>query len=195
MRVAAVLSGLVAAALGLWMAMSRDPAAKAAGEARPKIGLPPPGKTAILVTKSARRLALFVDGREVYVARVALGQDPGGHKQREGDRRTPEGDYYICTRNDQSRFHLFLGLSYPGLEDAEAGFRDGRITREERDEIAAAIRGRRQPPWKTPLGGEVGIHGKGAGRDWTLGCVALDDAGIEVLWKHCPLGTPVRIEP
>jgi len=155
----------------------------------------PPGRASIVVSKSARRLTLFVEGQEVFAARAALGRSAGGHKEREGDRRTPEGDYYVCTRNDRSRYRRFLGLSYPNLRDAEAGFKAGRITRAQRDAIAEAVRGRRRPPWDTPLGGEVGIHGSGSGRDWTLGCVAVDDPDIDVLWKACPLGTPVRIVP
>lgn len=165
-------------------------------EAPPGPGTEPrPGRSSVLVSKSARRLTLFVDGREVFHARVALGRSPLGHKSREGDGRTPEGDYAVCTRNDRSRYRRFLGLSYPNLRDAEAGFRAGRLTRAQRDAIAEAVRGRRRPPWDTPLGGEVGLHGGGSGRDWTLGCVALDDPDIDVLWEACPLGTPVRIEP
>lgn len=155
----------------------------------------PAGRASIHVSKSARRLTLFVEGKEVFSARVALGKSARGPKEREGDRRTPEGDYYVCTRNDKSRFHRFLGLSYPNLGDAEAGFRAGRITRAQRDAIEAAVRARRRPPWDTPLGGEVGLHGSGAGRDWTLGCIALDDRDVDVLWEACALGTPVRINP
>lgn len=149
----------------------------------------------IVIRKSERRLWLLAGGREVYCARVALGASPRGPKEREGDRRTPEGEYYLCTRNDKSRYHLFMGLSYPNLGDAEAGLADGRITRAQYDEIARRVRARQQPPWNTPLGGEVGIHGAGSGRDWTLGCIALENEGVDLLWKHCPLGTPVRIEP
>jgi murein L,D-transpeptidase YafK len=160
-----------------------------------KAGPLPEGKETLFISKSTRRLSLLVEGKEVFTARAALGRSSLGPKEREGDRRTPEGDYYVCTRNDKSRYRRFLGLSYPNLRDAEAGFRAGRITRAQRDAIADAVRGRRRPPWDTPLGGEVGIHGSGAGRDWTLGCVAVEDPDIDVLWKACPLGTPVRIVP
>ncbi len=160
----------------------------------PETPLSADGSPRILVRKSERRLILYRGERVVLETRVALG-GVAGHKEREGDRRTPEGDYTVCTRNDKSRFHLFLGLSYPGIADAAAGLRDGRLTREQHDQIVRSIRAGKQPPWNTPLGGEVGIHGHGAGRDWTLGCIALEDADVDVLWRHCPLGTPVRIEP
>ncbi len=52
-----------------------------------------------------------------------------------------------------------------------------------------------QPPWDTPLGGEIGLHGGGAGTDWTLGCIALDNEAIEDLWDTLRLGDPALIEP
>jgi L,D-peptidoglycan transpeptidase YkuD (ErfK/YbiS/YcfS/YnhG family) len=153
------------------------------------------GSPSLLVSKSKRQITLFVDDKQVWTAPIGLGGCPEGHKQREGDQRTPEGDYYVCTRNPKSRFHLFLGLSYPGIPDARRGLSEGAITQAEHDRIVAAIESGKCPPWKTALGGEVGIHGSGSSRDWTLGCVALDDPDIELLWALCPLGTPVRIEP
>jgi hypothetical protein len=153
------------------------------------------GELSLVVSKSSRRIALLSNGREVWNARIGLGGVAEGHKQREGDRRTPEGDYYICTRNPESRFHLFLGISYPNTADAEQGLRDGRISREQYERIARADRARKCPPWKTALGGEVGIHGSGSTCDWTLGCIALDDSDVELLWALCPIGTPVRIDP
>jgi lipoprotein-anchoring transpeptidase ErfK/SrfK len=62
------------------------------------------------------------------------------------------------------------------------------------DAIREAQRRGQRPPWDTPLGGTVGIHGNGAGSDWTWGCVALEDGDIEELWEVCPLGTPVVIQ-
>lgn len=164
-------------------------------EMRAKLGPKADGKPEIVVSKSQRTLRLLLDGEEVFRTRIGLGGNPSGHKEREGDSRTPEGTYYVCTRNDRSRFHLFLGLSYPGTADAERGLRDGLIDRRQHDRIVSAQREGRQPLWNTKLGGEVGIHGHGAGRDWTAGCIALENEDIELLWGFCPIGTPVRIEP
>ena len=149
----------------------------------------------ISITKAERRLVLYDGQVEVYSAPVGLGPNPIGHKQRQGDGRTPEGIYRVCTRNDRSRFHLFLGISYPGQPDADRGLRVGLISQTQYDAILAAWASRRRPPWDTRLGGEIGIHGSGASWDWTLGCIALNDPDIEVLWSLCPLGTTVRIEP
>lgn len=149
----------------------------------------------VVIRKKARELALY-DGPELLRRYpVVLAANAAGHKEREGDRRTPEGAYYICTRNGTSRFHKFMGLSYPAPRDAERGLKARMISRAEHDAILEAQRKRDCPPWKTALGGEVGIHGGGIGRDWTLGCIALSDEAVDELWSALKMGDPVTIEP
>lgn len=75
-----------------------------------------------------------------------------GDKEVEGDRITPTGDYYICTRNDKSAYHLSLGLSYPDKSDADRGLAQGIITQAQRDAIYSAIDNKGCPPWDTALG-------------------------------------------
>ena len=140
-------------------------------------------------------MELYDGDRLLKTYRAAMGSRTAGDKEREGDRTTPLGSFYICTRNDKSRFHLFMGLSYPAPDDARRGLDRGRITRPEHDAILSAHRERRCPPWKTALGGEVGVHGGGADLDWTLGCIALSNADVEELWKVLRLGDPVTILP
>jgi lipoprotein-anchoring transpeptidase ErfK/SrfK len=149
----------------------------------------------IVVSKSKRRLLLYAGGGVVRTYRIALGANPVEDKVRQGDRATPEGDFYICVKNARSNFYLSLGLSYPNAEDAERGLRDKLITRAERDRIVRAIQNKRRPPWDTALGGEIFIHGGGTDGDWTWGCVALADDDIGELFDALPLGTSVRIEP
>jgi hypothetical protein len=170
--------------------------------AAPGINSPPlpqrsplPGPRVVLVQKSARTLGLYLNGELADTYRVGLGHRPEGHKEREGDSRTPEGVYYICTRNANSRFHLFLGISYPNAEDAKAARAGGTITEADHRAVTQAIASGGRPPWNTPLGGEVGIHGGGAASDWTLGCIALDNAAIEELWRVLKTGDPVVIRP
>jgi murein L,D-transpeptidase YafK len=148
----------------------------------------------IVVSKSRRRLALYSDGRLVREYRVALGKNPSDDKERQGDYRTPEGEFYVCVKNAASKFYLSLGLSYPNRDDAERGLRDHLITRPEHDRIVRAVERGLRPPWDTALGGEIFIHGGGASSDWTWGCVALDDADVKELFDAVPKGTPVRIE-
>jgi murein L,D-transpeptidase YafK len=149
----------------------------------------------ITVIKSRRRLMLYSGDNLLRIYRVGLGFSPTGDKHRQGDGRTPEGDFYVCSKNDRSRYYLSLGLSYPNEEDAARGFGSGLISRADRDRIVSALRRRGVPPWNTRLGGEIFIHGHGSSSDWTLGCVALENEEMRELFFAVPKGTPVRIEP
>lgn len=129
----------------------------------------------IRVDKSDRRMTLLRDGRIVKSYRILLGDAPAGHKRQQGDERTPEGRYRITFRNDKSRFHLSLRVSYPN----------------EADRRQARVRG-------VDPGGDIMIHGGtplGYSRDWTDGCIALSDAQIEEVWRLVPVGTPIEILP
>ena len=138
---------------------------------------------------------LYSGGRVVRTWRIGLGTKPRGDKQWQGDRRTPEGTFYICQKNPNSQYYLSLGLSYPAPDDARRGLRSKRITQAQHDAIADAHKARTCPPWNTPLGGEVFVHGHGSKRDWTWGCVALDDAPMKELYTAVPTGTAITIKP
>ncbi len=148
----------------------------------------------LIIRKSDRVLELRTEDETISVP-VALGFCPTGHKRREGDGRTPEGDYYVCTRNPQSGHHLALGISYPGIRDAERAFQREEITDAQYGAILEAQRGQKRPPWDTPLGGFIMIHGGGTDGDWTQGCIAVKDEVMDALWARCPLGTKVTILP
>jgi murein L,D-transpeptidase YafK len=149
----------------------------------------------IVVLKSQRNLELYSAGKLIRTYKIGLGQNPVPDKQREGDRATPEGDFYIFTKNPKSAFHLSLGISYPNIEDAERGLNAGLITRAQRDAIVKAIKRKQGPPQYTALGGLIYIHGNGASSDWTWGCVAMENEDIEELYQAIPVGTPVTIKP
>lgn len=194
-RKVAIAAALLGAAGLAAFALKRMPE-EPAGPAPPEIRITSPlAAPRAVIHRGARRLDLYDGDRLVKRYRAAMGSRSEGDKEREGDKTTPLGSFYICTRNDKSRFHLFMGLSYPEPEDGERGLARGMITTAERDGILRAHRERRCPPWKTRLGGEVGIHGGGAGRDWTLGCIALSNEDVEELWKVLRLGDPVTIVP
>lgn len=148
----------------------------------------------VVVEKSARRLTVLDGLAAIKTYPVVVGESEGD-KVREGDRRTPEGSFYICVKNPQSRFTLSLGLSYPNIEDADRGLADGLIGPAEHRAILEAIRAGRQPPWSTAVGGEIMIHGAGVNRGPTLGCVGMEDDAIRELYRALPLGTPVEIRP
>lgn len=150
----------------------------AAGEAAPLVI---PEVDHIVVTKAARVMTLHdAAGRVVRTIHgIQLGDAPQGHKQFQGDERTPEGRYTIDYANPNSSYHLSLHISYPNAAD-----------------LAFAAERGRDP------GGLIFIHGQpnwlAGGRmagDWTDGCIALADEEMDALWAAVPDGTPIEILP
>ncbi|MFN4203255.1 MAG: murein L,D-transpeptidase family protein [Tabrizicola sp.] len=145
---------------------------------------PPPPLTGtvdrIVIEKAARRMQLIQDGKAVRTYEIALGFTPDGDKQRQGDGRTPEGEFTIDRRNSESAFHLSLGLDYPRPADR-----------------ARAAKGGYSP------GGDIFIHGQPnalpegfkLNGDWTAGCIALTNAEMREVWAVTPIGTKVEIRP
>ena len=117
-----------------------------------------------------------------------------GAKMREGDGRTPEGHYHISSRNPQSRFHLALGISYPNARDAHIAYRAGII---DAITLKRICENPARPPWDTPLGGFIMIHGQPAGGaqsgDWTAGCIALPNDAMTALFEIAAIGDAVDI--
>jgi murein L,D-transpeptidase YafK len=149
----------------------------------------------LVVKKNIRELQVFDGERLVKTYTIVLGSSPIGDKQTEGDGSTPEGEFYVFTKNDQSKFFLSLGVSYPGIEDAERGLKERLISQEEHDQIVEATKNKQMPLQKTKLGGEIYIHGGGTIADWTDGCVALRNEEMQELFDAVSVGTAVVIEP
>jgi murein L,D-transpeptidase YafK len=148
----------------------------------------------IVIKKAKKKLFLYSEEKLLRTYPVKLGFNPVGDKIRQGDKRTPEGSYYICMKNPRSKYYLSLGLSYPSIEDAERGLEQKLISKNDHDRIIERISKKSIPPWDTPLGGEIFIHGGGESWDWTYGCVALRNKDIEELFKVVALGTQVIIQ-
>jgi murein L,D-transpeptidase YafK len=136
----------------------------------------------ILILKKEHVLELLDGGKVIRTYQVALGRGGLAPKDREGDGRTPEGHYFIDSRNASSRYHKALHISYPNAADRARAEKLG-----------------------VPPGGAIMIHGLPNGMswlgsthrvyDWTLGCVAVTDDQINEIWKMVPVGTPVEIRP
>lgn len=157
--------------------------------------LPPLKNPRLLIKKGERKLHLYDGYRLIKTYNAALGFAPVGDKEIQGDGKTPEGDFYIFTKNPKSKFYLSLGVSYPNREAAERGLKENLITRRQYDSILKAVAAKRTPPQNTRLGGDIYIHGGGAGGDWTWGCVALSNEDVKELFDALAVGVPVRIEP
>ena len=152
--------------------------------------------TRIYVSKMNKELTLIVDNKVFGKWPCSMGEfSANGTKQRQGDRTTPTGDYYICVRNDKSAYHLSLGLSYPDKAAADRGFADGIISQEEKDAIYTAIDNKVCPPWNTALGGAIMIHGNYQKGIPTAGCVAVSNDVMDILWPYGQLGIKVTVGP
>lgn len=149
----------------------------------------------LVIRKNSRTLELYDGTKKIKTYEIVLGFDPKGDKEIEGEGRTPEGEFYVFTKNPESKFHLSLGISYPGIDDAGRGLKEKLISQEEYDEIALAIAERRMPLQKTKLGGEIYIHGGGTESDWTDGCVALKNEEMTELFEAITVGAKVKILP
>lgn len=167
--------------------------AAASSDARSKT---PTAAVHIVVNKAARTLSLYDAPKHlVKTYHVALGSQPTGPKQLEGDGATPEGEYFVTHANPKSKFHLSLGLSYPNAADATRGVSRGTITKSEGQAITDAIQRHERPPQHTKLGGDIFVHGGGTEKDWTAGCIALTDGDIDELFARVPVGTPITVLP
>jgi murein L,D-transpeptidase YafK len=175
---------LMVLALPLGACVTRAPAPPPYGP--PAMVAPAPAPRAVRVDlvrvdKSERTLTLYGEGIALRsYGGLQFGDEPVGHKQFEGDERTPEGRYVLDYRNPRSSYHLSLHISYP----------------DERDRAFAA-QYRRSP------GGLIFIHGQPndwpdgerVPGDWTDGCIALSNAQIEEIWTLILDGTPIEINP
>jgi tetratricopeptide (TPR) repeat protein len=134
----------------------------------------------VLIEKKERRLRLFSKGEVIKTYKIALGGNPVGPKERQGDNKTPEGTYIIDSRNSNSGYHLSLHISYPN----------------EKDKMRAKELG-------VSPGGDIMIHGiknglswvgaSHAELDWTKGCIAVTDEEMEEIYELVPNGTIVEI--
>ena len=148
----------------------------------------------IVIDKSERRLDLYNGDRLVRSFKIALGRNPVGAKTEKGDGRTPEGEYFICTRLKRTPYHLFMGISYPNPLDARRALRKGLIDTDTTRRVVHTSEDKKQPPWDTKLGGAIGIHGSGVIQgDWTLGCIAMENVDVEEVWVATRIGTAVEI--
>lgn len=152
-----------------------------------------PENTSVKIYKNRKVLELYGDKKLIGRFKIGLGRQSIGRKEREGDNKTPEGNYYVCYINPNSKYKYFFGISYPNIKDAENGLNKNLISTVTYNRIKDAIDEESTPPWHTELGGEIGIHGGGTSADWTYGCIALSDGDIDTIKEYVKLSTPVNI--
>jgi murein L,D-transpeptidase YafK len=136
----------------------------------------------IIVYKQQRKMVLLSNGQEIKQYRIALGEQPAGPKQRQGDHRTPEGSYILDSRLEHSQFYKAFHISYPNRKDMELARKLG-----------------------VDPGGAIMLHGTpkefapsregDPPGDWTDGCIAVTNQEMDELWKIVAVGTPIEIKP
>ena len=136
----------------------------------------------VVVRKAEARLYLENGGKSFASFRASFGSQPKGHKQQEGDERTPEGRYVMDSKNANSAFYRSIHISYPNAQD-----------------VASAKKRGRNP------GGQIMVHGQKNGFgwlasvaqwfDWTDGCVGLSNKDMDTVWSAVDVGTPIEIYP
>ena len=136
----------------------------------------------LVVYKSKRELKVYSNGLLIKAYKISLGKNAIGDKEFEGDKKTPEGVYFINAKNPNSGYYKNLGISYPNNQDIEVSKKLGK-----------------------PTGGDIKIHGlrNGIGfigkfqrwYDWTAGCIALTDQEIDELYNTVEIGTKIEIKP
>ena len=136
----------------------------------------------VLVIKSESKLYLKKDGKTLKEFHVVFGDNPNGHKLREGDKKTPEGRYILDYKKEDSTFYKSIHISYPNEQDT-----------------------RRAKEWGVDPGGLIMIHGQKNGLgwlsfitqffNWTDGCIALSNNDMDEVWKAVDVGTPIEIKP
>lgn len=134
----------------------------------------------VLVNKGEKKLYLLADGKPFRSYHVVFGGNPVGHKQQEGDERTPEGKYLLDYKKSDSSFYKAIHISYPNQTDTENARKLG-----------------------VAPGGLIMIHGQRNGFgwlspisqffNWTNGCIAVTNAEMDEIWEAVDPGTPIEI--
>lgn len=156
----------------------------------------------IVVDKSDHVLAVYSGNAFLKSYKVSVGEGGMEDKQKAGDRKTPEGNFYVTEMSafaqpDQYFGTRWMELSYPDAEHAKKGLDSGLIDRATYDSIVNANNNRQMPPQNTALGGGIGIHGgndTNGTDDWTWGCVGLFNSDVQEIYNYVKIGTEVVIQ-
>lgn len=153
-----------------WISLANDAIAASRG-----------GKKVILVDKFAHILYVYQSGKAIRSYEAEFGPNWMAHKERSGDKATPEGNYHITSEKNRGNttYHKALLLDYPNAEDRK------NFALKKKNGILSRSAG---------IGNLIEIHGNGGkGFDWTIGCVGLRDRDIDDLCKLVGTGTRVTI--
>jgi murein L,D-transpeptidase YafK len=160
--------------IGLVMLVLMTPTVMQAGEF--------PIADKVVIEKAMRKLHLMRNGKAFRTFKIALGLRPVGDKKKEGDFKTPEGSYYLDSRNQNSEFFLSIRVSYPDAADVHEANQSG-------NDPGGAIMIHGQP--NEPTRSEVYYRTQ----DWTNGCIAVSNSDMIDIWLMTGENTPIEIRP
>lgn len=150
----------------------------------------------IIIRKKSRELTVYSSDKTIKTYSIGLGRNPTKKKEKFDDQKTPEGNYYICKKIPDHRFHLMLQINYPSIDDARRGVVNHVISTADEIRINQADLEKMDPPADTKLGGSIGIHGYGSESNWTKdGSIALNNNDVEEIYWNIATGCPVIILP
>ena len=157
----------------------------------------------LVVIRSEHRLVVKKGDVTLQSFNVALGSAGKKEKLKMGDRATPLGEYRISKIRDSDKFHKFIQINYPNMDDAQRALKSKLITKQQYRKILQAHLLGEMPPQNTALGGALGLHGIGnetkekldihQNFDWTQGCIAMRNEEIDRLSRSIAVGTKIKI--
>ncbi|MFW5449996.1 MAG: murein L,D-transpeptidase family protein [Methylophagaceae bacterium] len=157
----------------------------------------------LIIDRSEHQLLVKKAGNTLRTFKVALGSGGRKAKLQSGDHTTPKGQYLISKVRSSDRFHMFMQLNYPNMDDAKRALASKLINHKQYQQILSAHLYGHLPPQDTALGGAIGIHGVGDETkdkleihdiaDWTQGCIAMRNHEIEELNRYIDIGTKISI--
>ncbi|MEY3090307.1 MAG: hypothetical protein RL113_623 [Pseudomonadota bacterium] len=137
----------------------------------------------IVVVKKERKMYLYKEDQVKKVFPISLGRNPVGHKQKMGDGRTPEGEFWISRKLCSPKYYRSLCISYPRPEDKERAAKNGVHP-------GGNVTIHAQPAWNADGKGDAYTLSK----NWTQGCVAVTNSAMEELWYAVRKGVPIVIQ-
>jgi len=141
----------------------------------------------IIINKRDYELKVFDDQGWLATYPVVFGSKDLSDKMREGDRRTPDGNFKVILKKINQQWGPELLLDYPN-EDAVQKFNDRKA--------------RGLLPRTAKIGNGIAIHATRPNEEWTVdqyynwtdGCISLKYTEMQDLYSYIPVGTPVTIQ-
>lgn len=156
----------------------------------------------LVISKTKRTLEVWRSDQLIKTYKAATGKGGVGDKVRQGDGKTPLGNYKVTTLKSSGNFHYFIHLNYPNLADSLQGYENDIISANQFKQLAISYK-KKQPLQNTILGGYIGIHGLGFSTNkklnihenlnWTDGCIAVTNEEIMDILQYVNIGTDVII--